>query len=41
MVLLVSLVSMVFREIPEELARVDHVVLLVRKESLEREEMIT
>ena len=41
MVLLVFQVSLVFQEIPEEMARLGHVVLLVRKESLGREEMIT
>ena len=40
-VLLVSQVSLVFQEILEEKARQDHVVLLVRRESPEKEEMIT
>ena len=38
MVLLVSQVSLVFQE---DMARLGHVVLLERKESLGREEMIT
>ena len=41
MVPLVTQVSLVFQEIPEGMARLDHVVLLVRRESLGREEMIT
>ena len=39
--LLVFQVSLVFQEIQEEMARLDHVVLPVRKESLGREDMIT
>ena len=38
---LVLPVSLVFQEIPEEMARVGHVVRLARKESLGREGMIT
>ena len=34
------LVSLVSQEIPGEMARLDHVVLPVRKENLGREEMI-
>ena len=41
MVLLVSQVSLVFLEILEEMVRLDHVVLPVRKENPGREELIT
>ena len=40
-VLPVSQVSLVFQAIPEEMARLGHVVRLARKESLGTEEMIT
>ena len=39
--LLVSQVSLVFQEIPEEMASSGHVVLLARKANPGREEMIT
>ena len=39
--LLESQISLVFQEIPEEMAYLDHVVLLARKESLGKGDTIT